>query len=118
MKRTRSVTPSNRGRKMTRTKNAVEILDRITGQDPELRAMIEEHELDLDISQKVYDARTRAGLTQTQLARRIGTTQSVVSRLEDAEYRGHSVQILRRIARALNLRLEIRFDPSKSRRPA
>ncbi|NLX21224.1 MAG: transcriptional regulator, partial [Phycisphaerae bacterium] len=41
-----------------------------------------------------------------------GTTPSVISRLEDADYQGHSLSMLRRIAAALNQRVEIRFIPA------
>jgi hypothetical protein len=41
----------------------------------------------------------------------IGTTASVICRLEDADYEGHSLAMLRRIAAALNQRVEIRFVP-------
>jgi len=53
----------------------------------------------------------RASLTQSQLARLVGTTASVICRLEDADYEGHSLAMLRRIAGALNQRVEIRFVP-------
>ena len=52
---------------------------------------------------------------QKELADLIGTTQSVISRLEDADYEGHSLTMLSRIARALNKSLEVRMsekDPS------
>ena len=52
-----------------------------------------------------------AGLTQAELAKAVGTTQSVISQLEDAEYKGHSLTMLRRIAAALNTRVEIRLVP-------
>jgi transcriptional regulator with XRE-family HTH domain len=55
--------------------------------------------------------RTKAGLTQAQLGKLIGTTASVICRLEDADYEGHSLAMLRRIAAALNQRVEIRFVP-------
>lgn len=41
----------------------------------------------------------------------MGTTQSVISRLEDADYEGHSLAMLQRIAEALHVRLELRFVP-------
>jgi DNA-binding XRE family transcriptional regulator len=50
-----------------------------------------------------------AGLTQKQLAKLAGTTPSVISRLEDADYDGHSLAMLRRIAAALDKPVEIRF---------
>jgi hypothetical protein len=58
-----------------------------------------------------------------QLGKLIGTTASVIWRLEDADYEGHSLAMLRRIAAALNQRIEIRFVPVRRstrcvRRPA
>ena len=51
--------------------------------------------------------RIEAGLTQQQLAALVGTTQSVISRLEDADYDGHSLSILNRIAAALQKKLTV-----------
>jgi transcriptional regulator with XRE-family HTH domain len=66
------------------------------------------------VAQLIYAARTKAGLSQAQLAERIGTRQSVISRLEDADYDGHSLSMLQRIAAALGQCLEIRFlSPGK-----
>jgi len=94
-----------------KTSNAVEILDRITGNDRQLRRMIEVARINVLVSEMIYEARTAAGLTQAALARRVGTTQSVISRLEDADYEGHSLTMLQRIAEALHVRLELRFVP-------
>jgi DNA-binding XRE family transcriptional regulator len=83
--------------------------DRYIGTDP---ARIESYEAELvnaDLARNVYDLRTEAGLTQKQLAKLAGTTPSVISRLEDADYEGHSMAMLRRIAAALGKRVEIRF---------
>jgi transcriptional regulator with XRE-family HTH domain len=57
------------------------------------------------VAQLIYDARTKAGLTQKQLAGLIGTSQPNIARLEDADYEGHSLTMLQRIAKALNQRL-------------
>ena len=43
----------------------------------------------------------------------VGTTASVICRLEDADYEGHSMAMLNRIAGALDRRVEIRFVPVK-----
>ena len=68
------------------------------------------------IARQIRELRERAGLTQRRLAKRVGTTASVICRLEDAEYEGHSLSMLRRIAEALNKRLEVRFvDRTKSK---
>jgi len=75
--------------------------------DPEMLAIAEDYR----IAQMIYDARQEAGLTQNQLAEAVGTTQSVISQLENADYRGHSLSMLRRIAAALNRRVEIRLAP-------
>jgi len=94
-----------------KTRDAGAILDRVVGRDPELRRRIEAGTLGLRVAQLIYDTRTAAGLTQTQLAQLVGTTQSVISRLEDAAYEGHSLSMLQRIAEALHRRIEIRFVP-------
>jgi transcriptional regulator with XRE-family HTH domain len=74
-----------------------------------MRALADKAYEDCLVGQIIYDARTAAGLTQAQLAKLIGTDQSVISRLEDADYDGHSMSMLRRIATALGKKLEIRF---------
>ncbi len=63
----------------------------------------------------IASMRIEAGLSQRQLAQRVGTTASVICRLEDAEYEGHSLAMLNRIAAALNRRVEIRFVPAERR---
>ncbi len=70
---------------------------------------IEEEHVRLEIARQIYDLRTEAGLTQRQLADRVGTSHSQIARLEDCDYEGHSMATLRRIARALGKRLEVRF---------
>ncbi len=93
--------------------DAVEILDRRYFQGrPERLAELEEERANAEVGRQVYALRKQAGLTQNQLAKLVGTTSSVISRLEDADYRGHSLSMLRRIAAALNQRVEIRFIPA------
>ena len=99
-------TPSTKRR---RTSNANRILRRITGADPSLREAIEAQKLSTSVAEIIVAAREKAGLTQGQLAKLVGTTQSVISRLEDADYEGHSLSMLRRIAAALNHRVEVRL---------
>jgi len=72
--------------------------------------------LNAQITQEIYALRTKAGLTQKQLAELVKTTDSVISRLEDADYAGHSLKMLQRISAALNRRLEIHFVPLRGRR--
>ena len=97
---------------MPKTRDAVKILHRQIGDDPELRKMLVQARINADIAQLIYDARTAVGLTQQELADLVETTQLVISRLEDADYDGHSLSMLQRIGAALNQRLEIRFVPT------
>jgi ribosome-binding protein aMBF1 (putative translation factor) len=94
-----------------KTSDSVAILGRMAGESPELRRLTEEARINAAVAQLIYDARTGAGLSQADLAERIGTKQSVISRLEDADYEGHSLSMLQRIAAALGQCLEIRFLP-------
>jgi ribosome-binding protein aMBF1 (putative translation factor) len=104
--------------KRRETTDAVDIVHRryFEGK-PEMMAMLEEELVNAELSRLVYDLRTGAKLTQAQLAKRVGTTQSVISRLEDADYEGHSLAMLRRIARAVGCVVEIQVRPSESVRP-
>ncbi len=82
---------------------------RYIGTDPARIESYEEETANAELARKVYDLRTQAGLTQKELAKMVGTTASVISRLEDADYEGHSLVMLRRIAAAVGKRVEIRF---------
>jgi DNA-binding XRE family transcriptional regulator len=94
------------------TSDAVEILHRRTYEGKPARMRnLEEGRANGEIARKIQELRAAAALTQTQLAKLIGTTASVICRLEDADYEGHSLSMLRRIAAALNKRVEIRFIP-------
>lgn len=99
-----------------KTSDAIEILHRryIEGQ-PEREAELAEARADIAIAEKIRKLREKAGLTQRQLAKLVGTTASVICRLEDADYEGHSLAMLNRVAAALDKRVEIRFLPAKSR---
>ena len=104
--------------KAPKTSDAVKILDRMIGENAELRQQADEALVNAEVAQLIYEARTKSKLTQKQLAELVGTTQSVIARLEDADYEGHSLSMLQRIASALNQRLEIRFVPSQRRAAA
>ncbi len=103
---------------MARTKDALKILERLTGDSATVKAGIAEAKINLEVAQMIYDARTRAGLSQSQLAALIGSKQPVIARLEDADYEGHSLTMLQRIASALEQRLELRFVPQVHRAKA
>jgi ribosome-binding protein aMBF1 (putative translation factor) len=64
----------------------------------------------IDLALLVREMREDANLTQTELAKRIGTTQSVIARLEDAEYMGHSLTMLERIATVCGVALKLHAE--------
>ena len=64
----------------------------------------------IDLALLVREMREEAGLTQTELAKRVGTAQSVIARLEDAEYTGHSLATLERIALACGVALRLHAE--------
>jgi ribosome-binding protein aMBF1 (putative translation factor) len=92
--------------------------DRYIGKDTRRAAAFDEELAGAEIASQVYDLRKKAGISQRELAVRVGTTASVICRLEDADYEGHSLSMLRRIAAALGKRVEIRFVPVRRRRAA
>ncbi len=101
-----------------KTSDAVEITERELGLKPLSKSKRAALAQNARIAMAIYELRTEAGLTQTELARHIGTTPSVISRLEDVDYGGHSLSMLRRVAWALGRDVEIRFPPTRDRSPA
>jgi transcriptional regulator with XRE-family HTH domain len=85
--------------------------------NPELAAMVEDAAVDAHTAREIYRARNAARLTQKQLADLAGTYQSVIARIEDADYGSHSMRVLKKIAAALGKRLRVElydkpaFDP-------
>jgi DNA-binding XRE family transcriptional regulator len=95
-----------------RTKDGLAILHKRFYEGKAQRvAALEEARAAVEVARKLIHLRTEAGLTQRQLAKLVGTTASVICRLEDADYEGHSLSMLRRIAIALNQRVQISFVP-------
>lgn len=105
----------NTSNRRKRTSDAVEILHRryYVGRSERL-AQLEEERANDEVARRLLELRQKARLTQRQLANMVGTTASAISRLEDSEYEGHSLSMLRRVAAALNKKVEIRFVSKKS----
>ena len=98
--------------KKIRTSDAVKILHReFVGGSRKRKESIEQEFEKSQISAIIYELRKQAGLTQKQLASRVGTTQSVISKLEDADYDGQSLGMLNRIAAALHCRVKLEIVP-------
>jgi transcriptional regulator with XRE-family HTH domain len=95
---------------MEKKKNssAVGILHRRYIQDNAQRiASIQEERVNAHVARTIRQLREEAELSPKELAELIGTTQSAISRLEDADYDGHSLSMLDKIARALNQRIRV-----------
>ena len=74
------------------------------------------HGLDeeFEVLESIIKAREKAGLTQEQLAKRIGTKQPALSRLERGGFNRATLETLRKIAEALDVRLVVRLEPKKT----
>jgi ribosome-binding protein aMBF1 (putative translation factor) len=113
-----SLYPSSRQRTTRKSRKfnsgTVQFLyDRYVGTGPERVEAYEREVLNAGMARRIFDLRTKAGLSQRDLAARVGTSASAICRLEDADYEGHSLSLLKRIADALGAHLEIRFVRSK-----
>lgn len=94
--------------------SAVDILrERYIGDDLEREVSIREERVNAEVARTIYKLRKESRLTQKELAKMVNTTQSVISRLEDADYEGHSLKMLNRIAMALNHQLRVIISPKK-----
>jgi transcriptional regulator with XRE-family HTH domain len=83
---------------------------------PDVRAAYDELEDEFRFLKEILTARTQSGLTQAQVAERIGTTQSAVARLESGTHRhSPSIATLQRYARALGCRLDVRLVKDQRR---
>jgi ribosome-binding protein aMBF1 (putative translation factor) len=92
------------------TSDAVKILEDLFADDAEMHHLVQEEMLHSEIAREIYELRTSRGLTQQQLAEMIGTSQAAISRLENANYDGHSLNVLEKIAEALHVRLRVGFE--------
>ena len=99
-----------------KTSNAVRILHRrYVGEDAQRKASLERERVNAEVARTIYELREQAGLSQRELAERVDTTQSVISRLEDADYDGHSLTMLNRIAKALNQQVQVVMRPKEQK---
>ena len=76
--------------------------------DPEFRKAYEESRLEYEIARAIIRARIKKGFTQKQLAEKLKTRQSVISRVENARTTP-SLTFLKRLAGALNSSLQVQF---------
>ena len=93
-------------------------LDRLTEkllkQDPNFQERLDKADRAWDIAFQIYDLRKKSGLTQTQLAKLVKTSQSNIARIESADYTGYTFKTLEKVTKALKAKLEIRIVPQTS----
>lgn len=83
--------------------------------DPAFAERFERAGREWDLALQLAAHRLRAGLSQNELAERVGTTQQQISRLESSSYRGHSLRMINRVADALGVDVVIALRPRKPR---
>ena len=94
-----------------KTTDAVDILHRrYVEDDSEMEALIKEERIRTEVAAELYQLITQLGLSQRALAKKSGTSASVICKLENADYKGDSPAMLRRIAAALNKRVQGSFE--------
>lgn len=91
----------------------IDELHRKWSKDPAYQEAYEALEEEFQLAETLIAARTRAGLSQTQLARKMHTSQSYVARLESGKVHP-STEALERFARATGNRLKISFEPTRA----
>jgi transcriptional regulator with XRE-family HTH domain len=64
-----------------------------------------------DVALQIAALREKAGLSQRDLARKLKTSQQNISRLESPSYEGHSLTMLRRVAKVLSAKLRVSLEP-------
>ena len=82
--------------------------------DPSLKEGMEKAGRAWDIAFQMYDLRKKIGITQTQLAKLVKTSQSNIARIESADYTGYTLKTLEKVANALKARIEIKIVPEKN----
>jgi len=81
--------------------------------DPDFRERFEKAGEAWDIAVQLAALREEQGLSQKELAERVGTSQQQISRLESPSYEGHSLSMLRRVAKALGSHVHVTLDPPR-----
>ncbi len=95
-----------------KTTDAVDILHKhyIEG-DSEMEVLVKKERIGAEVAAELYQLRTQLGLSQRALAKKSGTSTSAICKLENADYEGDPLAMLRRIAAALNKQVQVSFEP-------
>ena len=96
-----------------KTINASDLHAKDYAEDPAYRAAYDDLEEEYSLINLMIEARTRAHLSQAQLAERMNTTQTVIARLESGNTMP-STRTLKKLAKATGHKLKITFEPEPS----
>ena len=99
---------------MATTTDAVKILKARLGDVPGFDERLAADKLNVRVAMLIYQVRTEAHLSQAELAKLVGSSQPNIARLEGADYDGHSLSMLQKIAEALGKRIEIQMVDSQA----
>jgi transcriptional regulator with XRE-family HTH domain len=69
-----------------------------------------------EVAMQLAELRKDSGLSQKELASRLGTSQQQISRLESPDYKGHSLSMIRRVAEALGATVKVRIEKKRPQR--
>ncbi|MBI4690682.1 MAG: helix-turn-helix transcriptional regulator [Nitrospirae bacterium] len=82
--------------------------------DSAFRKAWDDLDMEFELLESLIKAREKAGLTQAELAKRVGTKQPAVSRLERGAFKKATVETLRKIADVLDAKLVIKLQTKRS----
>jgi predicted XRE-type DNA-binding protein len=82
--------------------------------DPKVRQAYDELEPEFEIVRQILDLRIKRKMTQAQLAKRVGTAQPNIARLVGRRHPSKEIDLLRRVANALDAKLEVRLVPREA----
>jgi DNA-binding XRE family transcriptional regulator len=107
----RQVTVKRTSPQKTTTDAVVIIHDLFIKGQPELEEYLVEERERIRIGQQIYDLRVNAKMTHTALAKKVGVTALEIRDLEESDYEGHQLPLLRKIAAVFGMRLELNIVP-------
>jgi transcriptional regulator with XRE-family HTH domain len=83
-------------------------------QDPDFAERFKQAGEAWDVALQIAALREKAGLSQRDLARKLRTSQQQISRLESPSYEGHSLSMLRRVAKVLSAKVRVVLEPEEA----
>ena len=90
-------------------------MEQVLKEHPDMQEGLGRAEQAWDIAFQIRDLRQKAGLTQTQLAKLVGTKQANIARIEGADYTSYTLKTLEKVTKALKAKLEVRIVPNADR---